>query len=388
MEKKASMICSHTGDDYQEFHGAVIPPIYQNSLFVFPDTEALRKQVRKEVEGYIYTRGYNPTVEVAEKKIAQLEGGEAAKCFSSGMAAISAAIITFLEKGDHVIIVRHSYPCTYRFVTEYLARFGIEYTAVQGDSIEEFERAIKKNTKLIYLESPTSMTFKLQDIKAVAELAKSKGIKTIIDNTWATPIFQNPLKLGIDIVVHTASKYIGGHSDIVAGVVVSDKKTIKRIVENEYDLLGGVIGPFEAWLMTRGLRTLAVRMKQHQQSGMKVAEFLEQHPKVRKVNYSGLKSHPQHELAVKQMRGFSGLLSFEIENDRQKVAKLIDALQVFNIGVSWGGFESLVIAESIYLDDQQLEQKWGMPVGLIRIAVGLEETEILIDDLDRALSLI
>ena len=257
-------ICAHVGDDYARFDGAIIPPIFQNSLFVKPT----------EVNGvtqtdYAYTRVCNPTTEVAERKIAALEGGDGALCFSSGMGAISSAIMHCVRANCHVILLDTAYGCTLEFIKEYLhERFNIEYTLVNGGSVDEIRAAIRPNTRLIYLESPSSLVFRMQDLDAVAALAKEHGIMTVIDNTYATPLHQQPLKHGIDIVCHTASKYMGGHSDLVAGALIARREIIESIQKYERALLGSNMDPHQSWLLTRGLRTLPVRLKRHGESAI------------------------------------------------------------------------------------------------------------------------
>lgn len=383
---------SHFGEDRERYMGAVVPPIFQNSLFTFESYEAIDAAFERPQDNYIYTRGLNPTVEIVEKKIAYLEGGEKAKLFASGMSAISASILAFVNTGDHVIAISSVYGPTNNFLSKYLfGKFKVDVTFVDGGDLEEIEKAIKENTKLIYLESPSSCTFKLQDLEGVAKLARPRGIKTVIDNTWATPVYQNPLKLGIDVVVHSVSKYLSGHSDVVAGVVVSSQEIMSRIIELEYSLLGGKIAPFEAWLILRGLRTLSLRMERHSQSAMKLARFLKSHPKVITVNYPGLESFPQHELAKKQMKGFSGLMSFEVDTDVEGIKRLLNNLGYFQIGVSWGGYESLAYAPIISLAKELPEEKWkaaGIKPGIVRISVGLENVDDLIRDLEEALKLV
>lgn len=379
-------ICTHLGDEYDEYKGAVVPPIYQNSLHVFPTIEAKEAYNYKEGE-FLYGRYGNPTVDIVEKKIAALERGDAARCFGSGMAAISSALLTCLSAGDHVIAVKNVYGCTYTFLTKYLKRFNIDVTFVKGDKVSEFKDAIRENTKVIYLESPTTRNFLLQDLSAVAVLAKQHNIKTIIDNAWCTPLFQKPIEFGIDIVVHTLSKYLSGHSDVVGGVVISSQEIIDKITVEERELLGGILHPFEAWLVLRGIRTLPVRIKQHQENGMKVAQFLENHPKVKKMYYPGLPSHPQYELGKKQMTGSTGLMSFELDTSPEKVRTFVNTLKLFKIGVSWGGFESLLTAPCLLWDDEKIKE-FGLSKTMVRIGVGLEDVDELIEDLSSALTVL
>ena len=298
---------AHAGDDPQRFLGAVSPPIFETSLFSFADFDECVAGMTGQSDSYVYTRGRNPTVEIAEAKVAAFEGAEAAKFFASGMGAISAALLSQLRQGSHVVSVRTAYGPTRALLKSWLTRFGVETTFVDGSDVSEIEEAIRETTRGIYLESPSSLLFRLQDLAAVAKLAKERGIVTMIDNSWASPLFQRPLQLGIDVSIHTASKYLGGHSDIVAGVVAGRQEFIDSLLLKEYALLGATLSPFEAWLCLRGMRTLGVRMQRHHESALSIARTLEQHPKVRRVIHPGLESHPQHELAKRQMSGYGGL---------------------------------------------------------------------------------
>lgn len=381
----AEEFCTHLGDDYHRFDGAVVPPIYQNSLFVFENFNGLINALDNERENYLYSRGTNPSIEIAEQKIAALEGGEICKLFSSGMAAITSSLLSFLEKGDHVLMVSNIYGPTRKLLT-YLDKFGIEFSTTKTTNNEEIESNIKSNTKVIYLESPTTMTFELVDLHAVSKIAKAYGVKTIIDNTWATPINQTPISMGIDLVVHSASKYLSGHSDLIGGAIIGNMEMMNKIFYNEFQLFGGVMPPFEAWLLLRGLRTLPLRMKEHMASAMKIANFLQKHNKVKKVNYPGLTSNDDYECGKKMLKGYSGLLSFELKkNDFKTVEKFIDSLKIFKIGVSWGGFESLVLSPNHGNNEEDLINE-GVDPGLIRISVGLEKYEALLGDLDAALN--
>jgi cystathionine beta-lyase/cystathionine gamma-synthase len=377
-------ICLHVADEPERFDGAVIPPIYNNSVFVYPTFESLGEAVADETRHYVYWRGTNPTVEIAEKKLAALEKGEQCKCFSSGMAAISAVLLNSVKSGDHVLCVSNIYMSTMN-VLKYLKKFGIQHSVVYSTDSEKIGNAVLQNTKLIYLECPTDTNFRLIDLKAIAELAKSKGIRTIIDNTWATPLFQKPLTFGIDIVVHSVSKYLGGHSDIVGGAVISSKDFMKKLFKDEYLLFGGVMAPQTASQLLRGLRSLPLRMKAHQENALKVAQFLESHPRVSIVHYPALMTHPDYELGKNQLLGYSGLLSFELlEGTYNAVKTIINKLKVFQIGVSWGSFESLVMSPNYGYNEDSLKKEHVSP-GLIRISVGLEDVEQLINDWEQAL---
>lgn len=370
-------ICTHLGDEYGKFNGAIVPPIYQNSLFVQP-TES------NGVTGadYVYTRCSNPTIDIAERKIAALEGGDGALCFSSGMAAISTAIMYFVKKDCHVILAASSYSGTLGIIRDYLPeKFGVQFTFVNGNSVEEIENAIQPNTSLIYIESPSTFIFRMLDLEKISAIAKKHGIGTIIDNTYATPLHQQPLKHGIDIVCHTASKYLGGHSDIVAGALIARKEIIETLGNRERILFGGCMDPHQAWLLIRGIRTLPMRMKQHGENGMKVAEFLENHKNVKKVFYPGSKTFEQNELFKKYLSGTNGLLSFEPKGTKEQITKFIGKLHYFQNGCSWGGFESL----AIHIQADSTGQKFGQPENLVRLHVGLENIDTLISDLNEAL---
>ena len=391
--KKVNLETLLAHDAERNPNGAVVPPIYQNSLFTFESWDDIDQAFDNRMESFIYTRGRNPTVKLVEEKLAALCGGEKAQLFPSGMAAISAAIMHCVNAGDHIITIKNLYGPANNFISSYLKpKFNIEVTYVSGKEISDFENAIQENTTLIYLESPSSAVFSLQDIEAVAKLAKSKGIKTMIDNTWTSPIFQKPLAMGIDLEIHSCSKYIGGHSDVVAGLVVGSKKEVESISLREFEWIGAKIAPFEAWLLLRSLRTLPIRMKQHQENALAVAEFLENHPKIQLIRYPGAKSFDQKELAKKQMTGLTGLMGFQLKtDDLEKIKAFVNTLKYFHLGVSWGGHESLIYAPAIsYLKELSPDQFAGLGISLgdMRISVGLENKEDLIADLDRAFRLI
>jgi cystathionine beta-lyase len=383
-EMTPSMIVTHYGENPEDQFGAVVPPIYQNSLNVYPNLECYLKG-GDEKHPYVYMRSGNPTIRLAEEKIAALEGADDALCFASGMAAISSATLACVKSGDHIVAVRNCYGPQYGFMSNYLARFGVTVTFVAGDSVEDFVEATQKNTTLYYLESPTSFNFRLQDLSAIAQFARAKGIFTLIDNSWASPIYQNPITLGIDAVLHSASKYLGGHSDIVAGVLCGSQEFIQRVRNQERSLLGGILHPQQAFLLTRGLRTLPLRMKNHMENTLAVAQFLEQHKKVRVVHYPGLSSHPQYELGKRQMSGYSGLMSFELKrDDRQTIIDFVDRLEWFQIGCSWGGHESLALAPLLNSSPESLKAI-GVSGGLIRMSIGHEGADALIADLAASL---
>lgn len=387
-----TILCHH-GENREDYMGAVVPPIFQNSTFTFDEWDSIDKAFDDPVNNSIYTRGKNPSVSIVEEKIAKMCNGERAKLFTSGMAAISSAIISVLNAGDHVITIKNIYGPTNNFLNVYLKdKMGIDVTFVGGKNIEDIEIAIRENTTLIYLESPASAIFSLQDIGKIATLAKKNNIITMIDNTWATPYFQKPLDMGIDIELHSVSKYLGGHSDLVAGVVIGNEEFIRNLFLNEHALFGGKIAPFEAWLINRSLRTFPLRMKKHQSNAIKIANYLESHEKVNFVLYPGLKTFDQYELGIKQMTGYSGLMSFNLKTSKiDEVKTFVNTLKLFKLGVSWGGHESLVYAPAIsYLKELPREQfeAMGISISDIRISIGLENYNDLISDLQAALNTI
>ncbi|GAA4955966.1 PLP-dependent aspartate aminotransferase family protein [Nonomuraea thailandensis] len=362
--------------------GAVNPPVFENSVFTFATAEELGEAVRNEDERYVYWRGTNPTVDLAQRKLAALERGERAKCFGSGMGAISATISSLVSAGDHVLVLGAVYGPTTQFL-RYLEKFGVTHTHVRD--LDEGDSAIKASTRLLYFESPSYMAYAVVDIAEVTGWAKERGLVTVMDNTWSTPLFQKPLTMGVDLVVHSLSKYIGGHSDLVGGVVVGPARLIRPLALTEYQLYGAAMSPHDAAKVIKGLRTLPVRMAAHQERGLAVAAFLRDHPAVRSVNHPGLPSHPGHAIAVRQMSGFSSLFSLELDTEsRPEVGGFLSRLRHFRIGVSWGGFESLVNAPALSTEES-VRATMGIPVGLVRLSVGLEPAEILIKDLGLAL---
>lgn len=382
-KKNISEILLHQGELDLPFN-AVSPPIVNTSIFCFKSYEDFRDALADETTHYLYSRGNNPTVNLCEEKLAALEGAQKAKLVTSGMSAITLSILSCLKGNDHVVAVKDSYSWTKYFFHTYLKRFGVTVTYVEGCNISDFENAIQDNTRLIYLESPTTFTFKLQNLKEVATLAKKHNIKTIIDNTWATPFFQNPISYGIDLVVHSASKYIGGNSDIVAGVIMGSKKDIDKIFETEFQPLGPAPTAMQAWLIMRNMRTLHIRMPYHFNNALKVAKFLEENDKVESVLYPFLESFDQYDLARTQMSGGSGLFSFRLKTrNLEDVKKFTNSLKYFKKAVSWGGYESLVFPAAVkYQDEGPIPED---RISLIRIHVGIEDASILIDDLNNAL---
>ncbi|MCH8275645.1 MAG: aminotransferase class I/II-fold pyridoxal phosphate-dependent enzyme [Armatimonadetes bacterium] len=368
-------ICQHIGEEY-EFQGAVAPPIFQSSLFVYEDPEdfAVRQTAPRQHD---YTRISNPTTEIAERKIAALERTEACRLFGSGMAAITAAVFSATKSGSHVVSTDAAYPPAKAFLREYLPRFGVETTFVDGRDVQAIADAVRPETAVIYMESPGSFLYRIQDIEAVCRVAKERGILTIFDNSTATPYFQRPAEFGVDIVVHSVTKYLAGHSDVVAGAACGNEELLNELRRNEGRILGATLDPFAAWLLIRSLRTFPLRMERHRDNAMKVAELLKDHANVGKVFYPGLPDHERYDLVQKQMSGPSGMVSFEPGfQDRERVFQFCRDLQLFQIGVSWGGHESLCAPLCL----PESDNRW-----FVRFSVGLETADDLLADLDRAL---
>jgi len=367
--------------------GAVATPIYETSVFAFTSTRQLIDVISEKIEGYLYTRFDNPTVRAVEKKMAILEEAEDAAAFSSGMTAITTTILSIVSKGDHIVASIDLYGGTLTFFQEVLPRFDIEVTLVDAASLNTVEEAIKKNTRVIYAETPTNPTLKIVDLSGLASIAKKHGITTIVDSTLATPYNLKPINFGIDVVVHSATKYLGGHNDITAGIVCSSKMFIQKLKRTR-KIFGGTLDPMAAWLLLRGLKTLALRMEKHNKNGLQVAKFLEKHPKVAKVYYPGLPSNPQHSLAKKQMRGYGGVVSFEIKGDFEKTVRFVESLKLCLLAASLGGTETLVTqpaTSSHYFISPEQRQKLGITDQLVRLALGIEDAEDIIADLKQAL---
>lgn len=379
-------LCIHDSTDALPPGGAPTSvPIVMTSLFSFPTLEALQEGLSAEHRTHVYTRGQNPTVEALERKLATLERGEACKCFGSGMAAISAVLSGVLEAGDHVLFVNHTYGPTLQ-LAERLRAFGVAHDVVLDTSVEAVEAAIRPNTKLMWLESPGTMMMRLLDLPAIAALAHRRNVLTCIDNSWATPLLQKPIPLGVDIVVHTLSKYINGHSDLMAGAIITNATLLEQIFYRTYLLQGGILTPHDAWLILRGMKTLPTRMRQHEADALQVARALADHAGVRAVFHPALLGDDA--LAEKQFAGWSGVFSFELtKDDLTSVRTVVNGLRLFRIGVSWGGAESLVIAPANGKNAQRLADQ-HLPQGLVRVSIGLEGADALVEDLTQALALV
>ncbi len=362
--------------------GDVVVPIHLSSTFA-------RKDVDKPTGGYEYSRSGNPTRDALEKRLATLENAKYGLAFGSGLGAETTVLLSLLKNGDHVIGFDDLYGGTKRLFNKIIANFGIEFTYADARYPEEIEAAIKANTKMIWLESPTNPLMKLCDIRAIAKIGKEHGIVTVVDNTFASPYLQNPLDLGADIVLHSTTKYLGGHSDVVGGaIMLSDDDAYSKLKFNQ-NAIGTIPSPFDSYLVLRGIKTLAVRMERHCLNGQKIAEYLEAHPKVRKVNYPGLKSHPQYALAQRQMTGAGGMLSFELDGGLAEAKSFLGRCRIFALAESLGGVESLIEhpARMTHASIPTKErEKIGITDSLIRLSVGIEDAEDLINDLGQALN--
>ncbi len=380
-----SDILTHLGEERSEYFNAVSPPVMQSSNFVFPDLAYFRRAFSDELQHHVYTRGNNPTVEILRKKLAALEGTEDALVFSSGAGAIAAAVIGNVAAGDHVVCQRAPYSWTTALLKKLLTRFGVSHTFVDGTDIENIKAAIQENTKVLYLESPNTLTFECQDLAACADLARAHGIVTIIDNSYASPIFQNPAAFGIDIVVHSGTKYLNGHSDVVVGVLCSSKEMVRKLFESELMTLGGVLGPHDAALVIRGLRTLPLRVQRSDESAQAIIAKLEKHPKVAKIWYPFHESFPQLALARKQMRGCGGLFSVIFKSDSfEQMEAFVHRIQRFLMAVSWGGHESLMMPTIGFYNIPGRENP-PIPWTFVRFYIGLEDPDWLWEDIEQAL---
>jgi cystathionine beta-lyase/cystathionine gamma-synthase len=380
-----SYIINELGEDREHYFNAVAPPIVQTSNFRVNKVDELKALFEDEYSGYLYSRGLNPTVEILRRKLAALDGAEDCLVLNSGASAIFCSILANVKTGDHIVSVAKPYTWAQRMFEVILPRFGVTTTYIDGTDIGNFERAILPNTSVIYLESPNSWDYKLQDLAAVAELARSEGITTIIDNSYCTPLYQRPLDMGIDIVLQTATKYIGGHSDTVGGVLTGSREQMKAIFDSEYLNAGTGIQPFNAWLLIRGLRTLPVRLQRITETTEKIIGFLKAHPAVDGILFPLDPSFPQYELARRQMKGACGLLSFTIKaKSRQEIVTFCESLKHIMMAVSWGGHESLILPKCASLTPEQFDHS-DPEHRMLRLYTGLEDPDYLIGDLEQAL---
>lgn len=384
-----SHILNHLGEERGRYDGAVAPPLVQSSIFAFPTVAEMRVAFADEYASHLYTRGNNPTVAILRRKVAALEGAEDCLAFASGAAAMAAGVFACVRGGDHIVCVARPYSWTRGLLRDLLPRFGVNASFVDGTDVAHFAAALTAQTRLIVLESPNTMTYEQQDLAAVAALAREHGIRTLCDNSHATPLNQSPLALGIDLVAHSATKYLNGHSDVMAGMLCGSEVLLREVFKGPYMTFGAILSPHDAWLMIRGLRTLAVRLERIAASTGKVRAFLEAHPRVAQVYSPHASANPQLGLSERQLRGASGLLSIDLAvTDTAAVERFCDGLQRFLMTVSWGGYESLAMPVcAVFPANTSVRSgAGGAPLSLVRLSIGLEEPELLIADLEQALA--
>lgn len=375
------------GAEETDQHRSLNAPIYMTSTFTFEDIQQAEDTFSFKRNAFVYTRGGNPTINLFEQRIAMLESGSGAVAFSSGMAAITGALLSLVKKNETILAHQTLYGSAFSAISDLFPRFGIESNFVDLTDIEQARAAITPETKVIYFETPTNPTLEIIDIKAIVQLAKEHGIKVVVDNTLASPYFQRPLEMGVDVVVHSATKYISGHGDVVAGVAIA--KDLKYIAELKFGYmceLGSVLSPFNAWLLLRGIKTLGLRMDRHESNAKKVVEFLSQHPKVKHIYYPGLESHPNHLIAKSQMHGFGAIISFVLEGDRQIAEKCIKNMELPKLAVSLGDAETLVELPMLMTHRSYLNKENTFPENLIRLSIGLEHPQDIIDDLEQSIN--
>jgi methionine-gamma-lyase len=386
--KKFATKAVHAGQQPDPTTGSVVTPIYASSTFVFESAEQGADRFLGKQPGYIYTRLGNPTVRALELNVAALEGAEDARAAATGMAAITGVVMSVVKSGDHIVAGDRLYGGTHKLVTDILKEYGVEHTLVDTMDPANFEKAIQPNTKMIYIETPSNPLMSLTDIKAVAKIGKKHGIVTVIDNTFMSPYLQRPIAMGIDVVVHSLTKSLSGHSDMVGGIVVASKEFIKKM-DPTFKNMGATMGAWDAWLTLRGIKTLHVRWDRTVENAQKIAEYLEAHPKVDHVNYPGLPSHPQYELGKAQMDGPGGMMSFELKGGLEAGRKMMNSVKLCSLAVSLGAVETLIchppsMTHSVVPREERL--KAGLTDGLVRFSVGIEDVDEIIEDLDQALA--
>jgi cystathionine beta-lyase/cystathionine gamma-synthase len=374
-----SYILSQLGEeDKSVWQGAMSPPIYQTGNFSYSSFAAFRDAIREERKNCLYSRGLNPTVRLLEQKLAALQGTEDALCFGSGSAAIAAAVIAFCKQGDHVVCVNFSYSWTQKLLRNLLSRYGVSSDFVNGSESSTVENAIRNDTRMLILESPNSFLFELQDLRALCQSAKSRGVMVLCDNSYAGPMNRFPAEIGVDLIAHSATKYISGHSDTIAGVLCGNKALLDVVFADPYMTLGAALSPFNAWLLLRGLRTLELRVDRSGNSALAIASWLQKRPEVKRVNYPWLVNHKQRELAIQQLGRPMGMFSFELKSGEARyVEEFCNSLSIFQMAVSWGGYESLVFPSALFDPNP-------FPEGLIRMSIGLENPDLLKEDLEKA----
>ena len=379
----------HAGEP-RDTYGSLIPPIYQTSTFYFASTDDAVEACGDYAESFAYSRITNPSLDYMEQKLAALEHGKGAVSYASGMGAVAGALFAALKCGDHVIFTKAKYSGTEDITSDWLPRFGIEHDSFQADHLEELEPLIKPNTKVIYVETPANPTMVLVDLAEVAKIAHRHGAKVFVDNTFATPYNTNPLDLGVDVVIHSLTKYIGGHGDLLGGAVISnDTEFLRQCRLGTLMHFGAVMAPFTAFLVCRGMKTLGVRMRQHNENALKIARWLEADPRIETVRYPSLESNPQYDIAKKQMRGGGGMISFDVKGGLEAGKKFINSLKLCTLAVSLGDTETLVeqaAAMTHTMIPKEVREAAGITDGMIRMSVGLEDPDDIIADLDQALS--
>lgn len=385
---KAATQVIHGGHEREAF-GALVTPLYQSATFVFESAQQGGERFAGNEQGYIYTRLGNPTTAELERKMAILEGAEAAAATASGMGAVSAALLANLQMGDHLVASNAVYGCTYALMTTQFARFGIEVSLVDFSSVAEIEAAIKANTKVIFCETPVNPHLQVFDLAAIATIAKRHQLVSIVDNTFMTPLLQRPLDFGIDLVIHSATKYLNGHGDVIAGIVCGSEEQLHKVKYEILKDIGAVISPHDAWLILRGLKTLDVRLQRHCDSAQRVAEFLAEHPSINRVYYPGLASHPGHKFIGQQMKRAGGVIAFELAANLEEAMAFVGHLSLFSIAVSLGDAESLIqhpasMTHSPYTPEARAAA--GISDNLLRISIGLEDCDDIIADLSQALA--
>lgn len=378
----------HAGFSAEEHHGSLTPPIYQTSTFIFTNAEQGERRFAGEEDGFIYSRLGNPTVKMLEDRMAALENGEAALAFSSGMAAVSAVLTALTKTGDHILCSQGVYGCTFGLLQLLKQKYGIEHQFSSMDSYETVIEEIRPNTACIYIETPINPTMKLVDLNMIAKAAKEKGIPVVVDNTFCSPYLQTPINHGCDIVIHSATKYICGHGDVIAGLVIGDKEFIKLVARTTQKDMGGVISPFDAWLLLRGLKTLPIRMDRQSYNTAKLFEFLKGHPKIAAIHYPGDPEHPDYSIMKKQMKQPGALIAFSVEGTKETAQKLMNQLKIIKIAVSLGETATLIqhpatMTHAVVPKEERL--KMGIGDHLLRLSAGLEAWEDLIEDLEQAL---
>ncbi len=390
MTNRFSTTAVHAGEDKRKPYGALTTPIVQTSTYTFENTAEIMDFMHRKEAGKLpvrdeYGRYSNPTQSAAERKIAALEGGEKALLFASGMCAITTTMMTLLSSGDHLVMVRDCYHRTREFALTFLNRWGIETTLVSPDDPAGLASAIRPTTRLIFAETLTNPYLRVMDLSQMVEIARQHNIITIVDSTFATPINLRPLEYGVDLVIHSATKYLGGHNDLLAGAVIGPRDILTEI-EKARGILGGISSPHNAYLLLRGIKTLALRVRRQNENGLRIARFLEGHPAIQCVYYPGLPSHPDYEIARRQMTGFGGVVSFEIQGDFEKTGRFIDRLRLPYIGPTLGGVESVIEqAAALFSLDREERLEAGIKDNLVRYALGIEDAEDLIADLSQAL---